>query len=124
MADLDQLKRKYQPVLDALNEQSAVIEAVDLQGEKLHIKAVCVSQASVNRVWNAIKAVDPTFADLAHEITFHQGDQKYTVKAGDNLGKIAQHFYGAASQSAKIVEANKISDPDKIRVGQELTIPG
>ena len=51
--------------------------------------------------------------------------QTYTVKSGDTLSKIAQQFYGSASQYMKIYEANtdKISDPNKIQVGQELKIP-
>ena len=39
MADLNQLKQKYQPVLDVLAKEDATIQAVDLQGERLHIKA-------------------------------------------------------------------------------------
>ena len=52
--------------------------------------------------------------------------QSYTVKCGDTLSKIAQAHYGDASQWRKIFEANRgtISDPDKIQVGQQLTIPG
>jgi len=123
MADLNQLKQKYQPVLDALAREDATIQAVDLQGEKLHIKAVTVSDASKNRVWDAIKAVDPNFSDLAHEINVAQGDQTYTVKAGDNLSKISKLFYGDANQFPKIAKANNLSDPDKIRVGQSLRIP-
>ena len=44
----------------------------------------------------------------------------YTVKSGDTLGKIA-----AANNSTveAIVKANNLSDPDKLQVGQQLTIP-
>jgi len=51
--------------------------------------------------------------------------QTYTVKSGDTLSKIAQQFYGKASEYNKIFEANrdKLKDPDKIQVGQELVIP-
>jgi nucleoid-associated protein YgaU len=123
MADLNQLKQKYQPVLDVLAREDATVQAVDLQGDKLHLKAQVVSEASKNSVWDAIKAVDPTFSDLAHEITVAQGDQTYTVKAGDNLSKISKLFYGDANQYRKIAQANNLADPDKIRVGQNLRIP-
>ena len=45
----------------------------------------------------------------------------YTVKSGDTLSKIA-----AANGSTvdAIVKANNLSDPDKLQVGQQLTIPG
>jgi nucleoid-associated protein YgaU len=123
MADLNQLKQKYQPVLDVLAKEDATIQAVDLQGDKLHIKATVVSEASKNRVWDAIKACDPNFSDLAHEITVAQGDQTYTVKSGDNLSKISKLFYGDANQYKKIAQANNLADPDKIKVGQSLRIP-
>jgi len=123
MADLNQLKQKYQPVLDVLARENATVQAVDLQGDKLHLKVQVVSEASKNRIWDAIKAVDPTFSDLAHEITVAQGDQTYTVKAGDNLSKISKLFYGDTNQYPKIAQANNLADPDKIRVGQNLRIP-
>jgi len=123
MADLNQLKQKYQPVLDVLAKEDATIQAVDLQGDRLHIRATTVSEASKNRVWDAIKSVDPNFPDLVHEITVAQGDQTYTVKAGDNLSKISKLFYGDANQYPKIAKANNLPDPDKIKVGQSLRIP-
>jgi LysM repeat protein len=45
----------------------------------------------------------------------------YTVQSGDTLGEIARK-HGARLQD--IVNANKISDPTRIRVGQSLFIPG
>jgi nucleoid-associated protein YgaU len=49
----------------------------------------------------------------------------YTVQAGDNLSKIARHFYGDANRYSAIFEANKpmLADPDKIYPGQTLRIP-
>lgn len=52
-------------------------------------------------------------------------DQSYTVVAGDNLSKIAKHFYGNANEWKRIFEANgdQLSDPDRIKPGQVLKIP-
>ncbi|MDR1890598.1 MAG: LysM peptidoglycan-binding domain-containing protein [Puniceicoccales bacterium] len=47
-------------------------------------------------------------------------DGKYVVKQGDSLTLIAKHF--GVKQSA-LQEINNISDPNKLRVGQKLTIP-
>jgi len=50
----------------------------------------------------------------------------YTVVAGDNLSKISQAFYGSPNQWNKIYLANKKvigGNPNKISVGQRLTIP-
>ena len=51
---------------------------------------------------------------------------EYTVKSGDTLGKIAKSELGDASRWQEIYEANKdtVKDPNKIYVGQKLTIPG
>jgi LysM repeat protein len=49
--------------------------------------------------------------------------QSYIVKAGDTLGKISKQFYGSASQFPLIVAANRIGNPDQLRVGQRLNIP-
>lgn len=123
MATLDQLKSKYQRVIDALQQEGAQVETVDMQGEQLHIKATLDSEASKNRIWDAIKAVDPNFSDLKHEITVRQGDQMYIVKSGDNLSKISRHFYGDANQYMKIAKANNLDNPDTIKAGQQLKIP-
>ena len=49
----------------------------------------------------------------------------YVVVDGDNLSKIAKRFYGDAKQWRKIHAANpEIKNPDLIRPGQRLKIPG
>jgi nucleoid-associated protein YgaU len=54
----------------------------------------------------------------------HEG-QRYVVKSGDTLRKIAQRHYGDEMKWPKIRDANreKLPDPDKIQVGMELVIP-
>jgi nucleoid-associated protein YgaU len=49
----------------------------------------------------------------------------YTVNSGDNLWNIAQQVYGDGNQWQRIYNANrdKISNPDLIHPGQQLTIP-
>ena len=91
--------------------------------ERFSFEATAVSEASKNRIWDAIKAVDPTFADLKHDIQARQGAQDYTVQPGDNLSKISKHFYGDANKYPVIAKANNLEDPDKIKVGQKLVIP-
>ncbi len=51
--------------------------------------------------------------------------QTYTVVPGDNLSKIAKHFYGHANDWHRIFDANRdqISNPDLIKPGQVLKIP-
>ena len=82
------------------------------------------SQVVANRVWDAIKQVDPQYADLHHEIATVGGpDQIYTIKSGDNLSTISKRFYGSASNYPKIAAASNIADANLIHAGQQITIP-
>jgi LysM repeat protein len=47
--------------------------------------------------------------------------QKYVVQPGDTLVTIAEEF-GVTVQ--ELIDANRLDNPDVLRVGQELIIPG
>ena len=51
----EQLKQKYQPVLDTIQKEGAQLENVNLDGNQLYLKATATSEASKNRIWDAIK---------------------------------------------------------------------
>ena len=127
MADLEQLKQKYAGVtseIESFSDLGASLQQVDLDGEKLHVKASVPSRVVLERVWDEIKKADPTWADLHHEIVNAGGDeQAYTIKSGDNLSRIAKRFYGEANKYTDIAQANGISDPNRIQAGQELKLP-
>ena len=126
MASLDELKAKYQPVLDLFSELApygAKLDSIDQDPDgKLHLKGEVASTVEANRVWDAIKKVDPTYSDLHHEIGTTGGEQAYTVKGGDTLGAICQLFYGAASKYTEVAQKLGI-DADKIKVGETLQLP-
>lgn len=127
MADLAQLQQKYAPVLQSIERfapEGATIQDVALDGEKLYIKATVPSQVVLNFVWDNIKKVDPSYSDLHHEIQNTGGEtQPYTIKSGDMLSKIAQHFYGNGNLYELIVKANGINDPNNVPIGTQLQIP-
>lgn len=127
MADLEQLKQKYAPVLQMFQHfapQGAQLQEVGLDGDKLLVRGTVPSTVIADRVWDAIKQSDPTYSDLHHEIgTTGGAEQDYTIQSGENLSKISQFFYGSANHYSKIAEANGIADPDKIRAGQQIKIP-
>jgi nucleoid-associated protein YgaU len=127
MSDFEQLKQKYQPVLDTIQKQGGQLQNLNRDGEQLFVKATVPSEEAKNRVWDAIKAADPNYTDLKHDIeisaTGSGTNQTYTVQPGDNLSKISQHFYGDANKYNTIVKANNLANPDKIKPGQELIIP-
>ncbi len=75
--------------------------------------------------------VKPDFSDVQSKVTSTEsiaggftGEQAYTVEKGDNLSKIARHFYGKQDWK-RIFDANRdqLSDPDRIQPGQVLKIP-
>jgi LysM repeat protein len=53
-------------------------------------------------------------------------ETRYTVKSGDTLAGIAKKFYGDLTAWKRIYQANrdKLANPNALKVGQELTIPG
>ena len=127
MADLDALKQKYDPVIATIEgyaEFGAKVEAVELDGEQLHLKAVVPSTVIANRVWDVIKQVDPSYSDLKHEIVTTGGaEQPYIIKSGDNLSKVSKLFYGTANKYNEIAAANGIDNPDRIQAGQQINVP-
>jgi nucleoid-associated protein YgaU len=143
MANLEQLKQKYQPALNAISQHQARLQNVHIENDKLLIRAEAPSEEAKNRIWDEIKKVDSSYSDLTADITVNtslapqqapktmgagagsSGHRTYTVKSGDSLSKIAREYYGSAGEYMKIFEANrdKLSDPNKIQPGQELVIP-
>ena len=143
---LEQLKQKYQSVLNAVQQHQVRLTHLHVQDDKLFLQGEAPSADAKNRVWDQIKMVDPTYSDLTADITVNasaasqqqqqaprtmgagagsSGHRTYTVKSGDSLSKIAKEHYGNAGDYMKIFEANrdKLSDPNKIQPGQELVIP-
>jgi len=100
---------------------------------KLYFKGQVQSQEEVNKIWDAIKTVPDWRNDVVAEVTLDPnakpsaaaGGGTYTVKAGDTLSKIAKEQLGDAGDYMKIFDVNKsiLTDPDKIKPGQVLTIP-
>jgi nucleoid-associated protein YgaU len=127
MADLEQLKQKYSPVIDTINgfaEFGARVDALDLAGEQLYLKATVPSQVVANRVWDAIKQVDSNYSDLKHEIVTTGGaEQPYIIKSGDSLSKVSKLFYGNANKYNEIAQANGIANPDLIKAGAQINVP-
>jgi nucleoid-associated protein YgaU len=136
----EQLKQKYQSVLNVISQQQVRLQNVNMEGGKLLIRGEAPSEDAKNRVWDQVKLVDSTFSDLTADITVRAGapatrtagaavggqtGRSYTVKAGDSLSKISKQFYGNPGQYMKIFEANrdKLANPDQIQPGQELVIP-
>ncbi len=117
-----ELKNKYQPVADFMSRNGFQIQHFHVENGKAGLTAIAPTEHLKNQAWDEIKRIDPNFSDLQHNLSVG-GETMYVVKSGDNLSKISKLYYGNANEYAKIVKANNISDPDKIKVGQQLRIP-
>ncbi|MBI1763256.1 MAG: LysM peptidoglycan-binding domain-containing protein [Acidobacteria bacterium] len=122
MASLDELKAKYNAVLDKGHEVGMTVQNLNLEGEQLLIRGVVPSDYAKNELWDAAKGVDASVSDLMLDVNVQSG-LKYTVKSGDTLSKIAKRFYGEANHYHQIAAASGIDNPDRIDVGQEVTLP-
>jgi nucleoid-associated protein YgaU len=87
---------------------------VDTQANREKIVLLVGNVEGIGKVDDQLKVANPE-----PEAVF------YEVKSGDNLSKIAKHFYGDANKYPKIFEANKpmLKDADEIYPGQRLRIP-
>jgi nucleoid-associated protein YgaU len=140
---LTELRHKYDTVIRLMHARGATVQAVEMQGAKLRLRAEVPSEEVKNAIWDEIKRVDPRFGDLTADLTVKAGAaaastagqggvsepsapmKSYTVQKGDTLSKISKQFYGDANNYRKIYDANRdqLSDPDKIQPGQVLRIP-
>jgi nucleoid-associated protein YgaU len=143
----EQLKQKYQPAINLMQQLQVRLSHINMQGDKLYIQGEAPSQDAKNKVWDQIKLVDSSYSDLVCDLTINesqsqsqsrpqtmsagastsggQATRRYTVQSGDSLSKISKQFYGSANDYMKIFEANRnvLKDPNKVQAGQELVIP-
>lgn len=142
MDRFEELKNKYSSVLQTIKQQGVRLSHLHVQDNKLFMQGAAPSQEVKNNVWNQIKAVDSSLSDITCDLTVDPslappmaqaaaaggpatGGRTYKVQPGDTLSKIAKDFYGNANEYGRIFDANrdKLNNPDKIQVGQELVIP-
>ncbi|HJQ68984.1 MAG TPA: LysM peptidoglycan-binding domain-containing protein [Blastocatellia bacterium] len=148
----EELRNKYQSVLNLADQQHVQFKNLHVEDDKLLIRAVAPSQDVANKIWDQIKLANPNLDDITADITVSQTaaqsavtaggqqtstqgavnrgvetgqGQSYTVKSGDTLSKISRQFYGDSNEYMRIFYANrdKLNDPDRIQVGQQLVIP-
>lgn len=121
-------KAKYQSVLDLGNSLNIKDLEVREENDVLKVKGTTKTQYEKNLIWDKIKEIggqNPSdiMANIkvADESVYH----RHTVKSGETLGKIAQHYFKDASKYQAIFKANSdiLKNPDLIHPGQELIIP-
>src|SRR4029078_7766435 len=98
MASFEELKKKYQSVLDVVQQQNVQMKNLHFEGNKLVMKGMAPSVQAANRVWNEIKRINPNLDDITADFPVDpnlaksaaSSQQSYTVKSGDTLSKISK----------------------------------
>src|SRR4029450_9472269 len=111
----NELKNKYQSVLNMSDQQQIRFQNLHVQDNKLFIRGIAPSDDAKNKFWDQIKLVNPNADDITADINVDssravgaaagggQGaGQTYEVKGGDNLSKISKQFYGDANEYMRI----------------------
>ncbi len=112
---------------DAVADLNKTIRAATADSQRETLQKVSVQMEALARQTNASlqsisrsSAATPVAAPSFNE-NYPKEGITYTIERGDTLSSIAQKL---GSSLRDIVNANKITDPTKIQVGQTLFIPG
>ena len=121
------LMDKYKDLFQLANQIGLKNPDVKEEGGKLKIVGNTEYQMDANHLWDNIKTHPGWEGEVVANIQAERSDVYgvHTVKAGETLSKLAKQYLGDSNRYMDLFNANKniLSDPDKIKVGQKLTIP-
>ena len=133
MERFDELKLKYQSVMNLIKQKGVVLSHCHLQDNKLVLEGAAPSEDVKNDVWNQVKLVDESFSDLTCDLSVDESlaspapdVRMYTVVAGDSLWKISQDHLGNGAKFPELITANpgRLKDQNSvIHPGDVLVIP-
>lgn len=112
---------------DAVAELNKTIRAATAESQRETLQKVAVQMEALARQTNAaVQSVATsrsaaTVAAPSFNDNYPKEGITYTIERGDTLSSIAQKL---GANLRDIINANKITDPTKIQVGQTLFIPG
>ena len=95
--------------------------ARNIESTALSPKADKISNEKVK-----VDLIPPTVAtEEVSKETASQSSETYTVQSGDTMGAILVRFYGSETREnrIKVMNANKITNPNKLSIGQKLILP-
>ena len=115
---------KYSTIIDMATSMGIQDLTINEADGVLQIEGTAPSDTDRQKLLDEYERIDPGFSsgDLVLNIG-SSGGTTYTVRSGDTLSGIGQK-YGVSWQD--IFEANRdiLDNPDVIKPGQELRIPG
>lgn len=121
------LKEKYQDLITYGSSLPVKNMEVTEEAGKLKIKGTTEYQLQKDLFWNKIKTYANWNAEVGADIRIEKIDVYgvYTVKPGDTLSKLAKEHFGDAKRYMDIFNVNKdiLTNPDLIKVGQQLKLP-
>ena len=119
------LQEKYSSLINLANALGVSGLSVTENDGFLTVEGAASSAEDKQRLWDEYAQIDPDYrsGDMVLNVTAPEAAQNtYTVQSGDNLSKIGKQ-YGVSWNAIFEANRDKLSDPDKIHPGQELTIP-
>jgi len=116
MDRLDELKAKYQPVLQVISERGVRLDDMHIQEDKLFLQGTAPSEDVKNLVWNRIKAVDPAYCDLICDMVIEPSPPRRataTTPQTDEVisgtsSKVARRSHGSGKLLKSIINALRI----------------
>ncbi|MEE2856450.1 MAG: LysM peptidoglycan-binding domain-containing protein [Planctomycetota bacterium] len=67
---------------------------------------------------------DPQRSNVPQQTPTQQTPKQWTVRPGDSIWKIAAEVLGHGGRSGEIIALNRDIDPDRLKVGQIIRLPG
>jgi nucleoid-associated protein YgaU len=104
-----------------IQPQSAPVQAAPVQAAPVQVQAAPVAQAPVQA---PVQAPAPVQTHAKHAAPVALSGETYTIQSGDTLSKIAEKLGVTGGwQSLADANADSITDPDLVFVGQVLQLP-
>ena len=118
---------KYSDLFQLANQIGLQNPDVTEEAGKLKIKGKTEYQLDANRLWDNIKTHQNWENEIVADIRAERTDVfgVHTVAGGETLSKISKAYLGDANRYMEIFNANQgtLTNPDQIKVGQQLLIP-
>ncbi len=120
-ASSDALRAQVSSVRSEVSAQNEVLKREIIERVKKDIEALAEqTNAAIGKLAKAIGERPQAPMPKTFGTDFPQTGFTYVVKSGDTVGKIAR---ANNSKIKWILDANKISDPSKLQVGDSIFIP-